>query len=83
VKLTAVCDIFDTYGSLAKEAGANILREGTGGKMSSEPIRFENYLDLVNSPDVDAVIIATPDHWHGPMTIAAARAGNMCIAKSR
>ncbi len=75
VKLTAVCDIFDTYGSLAKEAGANILREGTGGKMSGEPIRFENYLDLVNSPDVDAVIIATPDHWHGPMTIAAARAG--------
>ena len=75
VKLTAVCDIFDTYGSQAKEAGANILREGTGGKMSGEPIRFKNYLDLVNSPDVDAVIIATPDHWHGPMTIAAARAG--------
>jgi predicted dehydrogenase len=75
VRLTAVCDIFDTYGRMAQEAGANIHREGTGGKMGSEPKRYLNHLDLINSPDVDAVIIATPDHWHGPMTIAAARAG--------
>jgi predicted dehydrogenase len=75
VKLTAVCDIFDTYGIMAVEAGANIFREGTGGRMGDKPERYQNYLDLINSPGVDAVIIATPDHWHGPMTIAAARAG--------
>jgi predicted dehydrogenase len=75
VRLTAVCDIFDTYGKMAVEAGANIHREGSGGKMDELPTRYSNYLDLINAPDVDAVIIATPDHWHGPMTIAAARAG--------
>ncbi len=75
VRVTAVCDIFDTYGNMAVEAGSNVHREGTGGKMGQQPKRFLNHLDLINSPEVDAVIIATPDHWHGPMTIAAARAG--------
>jgi len=74
-RITAVCDIFDTYGRMAQEAGANVYREGAGGKMGEGPKRYLNYLDLINASDVDAVIIATPDHWHGPMTIAAARAG--------
>ncbi|MCK9401128.1 MAG: Gfo/Idh/MocA family oxidoreductase [Bacteroidales bacterium] len=75
VRVTAVCDIFDTYGRMAQEAGANIYREGSGGKMSEAPKRYQNYLELINADDVDAVIIAAPDHWHGPMTIATARAG--------
>jgi predicted dehydrogenase len=74
-RVTAVCDIFDTYGLMAQEAGANIFRESTGGTMGEEPKRYINYLDLINAGDVDAVIIAAPDHWHGPITIAAARAG--------
>jgi predicted dehydrogenase len=74
-KITAVCDIFDTYGNMAMEAGANIYREGTGGKMGDMPVRYKHYQELLNAPDVDAVIIAAPDHWHGPITIAAAKAG--------
>ncbi|VAW15562.1 Myo-inositol 2-dehydrogenase [hydrothermal vent metagenome] len=75
VKITAVCDIFDTYGKMAQEMGANVNREGTGGKMGSQPKRYLNHKDLIAAPDVDAVVIATPDHWHGPMTKEAARAG--------
>jgi predicted dehydrogenase len=75
IKVTAVCDIFDTYGIMSQEAGANINREGTGGKMGDQPKRFLNHTDLIESPEVDAVIIATPDHWHGPMILEAARNG--------
>ena len=75
VIMTGVCDIFDTYGVMAQEAGANVYRDGTGGKMTDLPKRYRTYQELIDAPDVDAIIIATPDHWHGPMTLAAARAG--------
>ncbi len=75
IKITAVCDIFDTYGQMARETAANIKRKGTGEKLSELPKRYLNYRQLIASPEVDAVVIATPDHWHGPMTIEAARAG--------
>ncbi len=37
--------------------------------------RYRTYEEMINSPDIDAVAIATPDHWHAPMSIAALQAG--------
>jgi hypothetical protein len=34
-----------------------------------------DFRDVLARKDVDAVMIVTPDHWHAPMTILAARAG--------
>lgn len=36
---------------------------------------YENYKDLLDRKDIDAVVIATPDHWHALIAIDACRAG--------
>jgi predicted dehydrogenase len=66
IQIRGVCDVFDTYGDMAVE---------TGTVDGNKPIRYRTYEELITSKDIDAVVIATPDHWHAPMAIAAARAG--------
>lgn len=66
VKLTAICDIFDVR---AENALRSFNKEGNTCK------RYSSYIDLIQSGEVDAIIIATPDHWHAPMAIAAIEAG--------
>ena len=36
---------------------------------------YNDFRDLIARDDIDAVSIATPDHWHVPTSIAAVRAG--------
>ena len=36
---------------------------------------YVDYRKVLDRKDIDAVLIATPDHWHGPMLIAACAAG--------
>lgn len=75
VVINGVCDIFDVYGEAAVIAGSNVHRQGSGGKMGPAPKRYRTYQELIAADDIDAVVIAAPDHWHGTMTMAAARAG--------
>lgn len=36
---------------------------------------YSDFRDLINRKDIDAVVIATPDHWHAVMAVMAANAG--------
>ena len=47
------------------------LGETQGNKLDV----YEDYRRILERQDVDAVLIATPDHWHSPMTIDAIAAG--------
>ena len=75
IVFAGICDIFDTFAEEGMAAGANIYREGVGGKMGTAPKRYRHYKEMLADKDIDAVIIATPDHWHSTMVMDAAKAG--------
>lgn len=75
VSITAVCDVFDEHARLALEAASNPKKLGKSDFKGITAKRYTNYRDLLADKDIDAVIIATPDHWHGPMSIEAAMSG--------
>ncbi len=74
IDLTAVCDVFDVRAQRGLDAAANKIGP-TAEKSTVGATRYLRYTDLLESPDVDAVLIATPDHWHAQMCIDAAAAG--------
>lgn len=66
VQLVAVCDVFD----LRAEKAVN--------SFSTKDLvvkRYKTHQEMINSGNVDAIIIATPDHWHAPMAIDALNNG--------
>jgi predicted dehydrogenase len=63
IELTAVADIYDGRLTRSKELwGAQIFTT-------------RDYREVLARPEVDAVIIATPDHWHSRIAIDAMKAG--------
>ncbi len=63
VKLVAVCDLYTGRLDRAKELWGNDL------------FVTRDYRKLLERKDIDAVIVATPDHWHQKITIDALKAG--------
>lgn len=45
---------------------------------NAPPKRTTRYEEVIGDKDVDAVIIATPHHWHAPIALQAMRAGKDC-----
>ena len=65
--ISHVCDLHDERLS----ARSKYLSTLQKGRM---PTRFSEMRRVFDSNEVDAVIVATPDHWHSPATIMACQA---------
>ncbi len=75
VALVGICDVYDMHADRGLETAFNPLHPG-GGKASGLPVkRYRTYQEMIDSKDIDAIMIATPDHHHASITIAAAKAG--------
>ncbi len=67
-QVVAVCDVDAEH--LASACAQ--VREKYGNKDCAS---YRNFEDVLARADVDAVMIAAPDHWHGLIGVAALRAG--------
>lgn len=67
VECAAVCDVYNRY----LDGTADKIEQKTG----KAPKKVLDYRDILNDPSIDAVVIATPDHWHARQTIDALNAG--------
>lgn len=63
VKLVAACDVYQArLDKIASDYGPSVALT-------------RDYREVLARRDVDAIILATPDHWHATITIAALEAG--------
>jgi hypothetical protein len=74
-QLLAVCDVDQSRREAGRtsvnEIYASTQPEGGGPGCKA----YNDYREILERPDIDAVLIATPDHWHTLQSIEAARAG--------
>ena len=71
VKLVAACDLYDGRLQDAKK------------KYGNDIFVTKDFREILSRKDIDAVIVATPDHWHKDISIAAMNMENQFIAKSQ
>src|SRR5437879_4604260 len=62
-QIVALCDVYEPYLEAAQRK--------VGGKARL----YHDYRQLLDHKDINAVVIATPDHWHALQFVAACRAG--------
>ena len=72
VRVIAGCDIYDIKRDrFVQRVNKYYSEKGIKNKLDM----YIKYEDLLAREDIDAVVIATPDHWHAAIAIAACKAG--------
>ena len=64
----AVCDVDPVH----LEQGRDTVNKKYG---NTDCAAYKDFREVLARGDIDAVMISTPDHWHVPISIAAAKAG--------
>lgn len=82
VEVAALCDIYEPY--LLRDRSKVDKRyiavmpgqiPNMGEKFPKPPILYKDYRKLLENKDIDAVCVATPDHWHALQVIDSIKAG--------
>lgn len=75
VAVTGICDVFDLHADNGFATINNKQRAG-GAATADIPVkRYRTYREMLEDKDIDAVMIATPDHHHAIISAEASKAG--------
>ena len=74
-QIVAACDPYAIKLEKLVMANNQFYAELTGQSKYDATASFVDYRELLARTDIDAVIIASPDHWHASMAVHAAEAG--------
>ncbi len=79
-RIVAVCDVYEPYlygryDRLDPRFAVLGKRIAQMPKLADDVARVSDFRSILDSKDIDAVVIATPDHWHAIQMIAACKAG--------
>src|SRR5262249_24059978 len=73
-QVVAVCDVDMTRREDGKKQAETFYAKQTGSSFSGCSTH-NDFRELIGRKDIDAVVIATPDHWYALIAIAAAKVG--------
>jgi len=74
-QIVAVCDPFEDRRTNTAKKINEFYAKQKGLTSYDGCVAYHHFQDVLNRDDIDAVVIATPDHWHIPIALAAAQAG--------
>lgn len=74
-QLLALCDVDTEALKKAEQEARKTYAEKNGSSTYRGLDTYADYRELLLRDDIDGIVIATPDHWHVPLTKAAMLAG--------
>ena len=74
-RLIAVSDVDSNRMKDAKTLVEKYYAEKTGSTKAVDVKMYGDYKEMLLNPDIDAVLISTPDHWHSQIAVEASLAG--------
>jgi predicted dehydrogenase len=82
MEVAALCDVYEPYLMRDRSRVDKKLLDSLDGrvpqmdeKLGENVARYKDFRRVLDRKDIDAVVIATPDHWHAIIAIMACQAG--------